>query len=196
LENAMPPSGAIAATARTVRIPREHYNPVTRGLHGLAAVVIICAWALGISLESFPSGPQRLSAVEVHTVLGLTVLTLAVLRILVRLVTRSPENLGPAWNDFIARLGHFALYAVTLAVPLAGLMARLARSGSVSLPGGYSIPAPPFPIVGSKDFWAQTHQTLAFALAVLVVGHLLASAWHQWVLRDDVWGRISRGPRR
>jgi cytochrome b561 len=187
----MPPYGAASAVSLPATLPTARYNVATQGLHWLAALVILAAWGLGLSLEEFPKGPARLAAVEVHTLLGLTVLTLAVLRILSRLVSSAPESLGPAWVDRLARLGHVALYAVTVALPVSGLLLRWSARGSASLPGGWTVPAP-FPIPG-KDFWAETHEALAFTLAALVVGHVVAALWHQFVRRDDVLGRIVPG---
>ena len=170
---------------------RERYGTVTQGLHWLAALLILAAWGLGFMLEDFPKGPARLTAIQVHSMLGLLVLTFAVLRILSRLATSAPEPLGPAWVERFARLGHGALYALTLALPATGLLLRWAHSGEATLLGGWTIPAP-FTIPG-EEFWAGTHELIAYALAALVLGHVVAALWHQYVLRDDVFARIVPG---
>lgn len=166
----------------------QGYGTTTRALHWAAALLIFGAWGLGISLEQFPRGPERAAAIGVHSSLGLLVLTLSVLRILWRSVTRAPAPEGPGWMVAAARLGHLAFYVLTVALPVSGLLARWARSGSASLVGGWSIPTP-FPLPASK-LWAQAHDTIAFTLAALVVAHVAAALFHHLVLRDGVLRRM------
>src|SRR4051794_1600426 len=171
-----------------VTTPTDRYGVPTQALHWLGALAILAAWSLGIMLESFPRGPVRAEAMGVHTLLGTAVLTLAALRVFSRLAGPTPAATGPAWRERAARLAHAGLYALTVALPLTGLLARWARSGSAAMPFGWSIPAP-FPIPATK-FWGETHETLAFALAALVVAHVAAALWHRLVLRDGVMQRM------
>ena len=173
----------------TLPAPVAAYGTITRFLHLVGALVIIATWCLGISLESFPSGPTRLSAVGVHTMLGLTVFSLSVLRILWRLATRAPDPAGPAWMRPLAKLVHVATYLVTVALPVSGLLARWAHSGAASMPFGWSIPAP-FTLPKS-EVWGEVHEALALTLAALVVLHIVAALVHQFVLRDGSMRRMT-----
>lgn len=169
----------------------QGYGGTVRALHWIGALLVIAAWCVGISLDSFPRGPERTAVMGVHSTLGLVVFSLAVLRILWRLATPAPVLQGPVWLAAVARAGHTALYVLTLALPVAGLLARWAKSGSASLIGGFSIPAP-FALPDTKLF-AEIHVTIADALAALVAVHVLAALFHHFVLRDATLRRMAPG---
>ena len=169
----------------------QGYSGTVRALHWIGALVVIATWGVGISLDSFPRGPERSAVMGVHSTLGLLVFSLAVLRILWRSVTPAPAFEGPAWLAAVARAGHAALYALTVALPVTGLLARWAKSGSASLVGGFSLPAP-FPLPETKMF-GEIHETIAFALAAMVGAHLVAALFHHLVLRDGTLRRMAPG---
>ena len=164
------------------------YDGATVALHWIGAAVVVAAWALGMSMDVFPRGEARGAAMGVHSSLGLLVLTLSALRLLWAGFAPRPAAEGPAWLVPLARLAHAALYAITIAMPVTGLLARWARSGTATLVGGVTLPAP-FPLPATK-LWAEAHATLATALAVLVVAHVVAALVHHLVLRDGVLRRM------
>jgi cytochrome b561 len=161
-----------------------------RILHWGVAVLVIGAFLLGISMDGLPRGAARDLGKEVHSSLGILVLGLAVLRVLWRAVHPPPAPLSgaAAWQHRLAHLAHLGLIAVTLAVPMAGLLDRWARGRPVQVFGGIPLPAP-FPVPGGR-VWGEVHETLAWTLAALVAAHLLAVAWHALVLRDGTLRRM------
>jgi cytochrome b561 len=168
--------------------PGQGYSGAVQALHWIGAFVIIATWGLGMSMDLFPRGPARGSAMGVHSTLGLLVFSLAVLRILWRAATRDPAPDGPAWMVPLAHAGHVTLYALTVALPVIGLLGRWSRSGTTTLIGGLAIPTP-FALP-KTDFWALAHTTLAYALAALVVVHVAAALIHHLVLRDGILRRM------
>jgi cytochrome b561 len=168
--------------------PVPSYSGTVRALHWIGAVVVIATWGLGISMDLFPRGPARGSAMGVHSTLGLLVLSLSVLRILWRGATRDPAPEGPAWMVPLAHAGHVPLYALTVAMPLIGLLARWSRSGTATLIGGLALPSP-FPLP-KTELWHNAHIWLAYTLAALVVVHVTAALIHHLVLRDGILRRM------
>ena len=168
--------------------PSQAYNPATRVLHWAGAVVVIIAWVLGISLDLFPRGPDRMLAMGVHTLLGLVVMGLAIPAILLRMATAGPAEEGPRWLVPFAKLMHATLYVLVVLAVVTGLLARWAHSGDASLVFGWTIPAP-FPLAPTK-LWGQLHEMLSYALAALVVAHVVAVAVHHLVLHDGILCRM------
>lgn len=123
-----------------------------------------------------------------HSSFGVLVLSLSVLRILWRSARPQPVAEGPALLATLAQAGHVTLYALTVALPVTGLLARWARSGHAALIGGFNLPAP-FPLPPTK-LWAGMHTTIAYALAALVAAHVVAALFHHLVLRDGVLRRM------
>jgi cytochrome b561 len=84
---------------------------------------------------------------------------------------------------------HLALYAVMLAVPLAGLADRWARGRGVSTFFGMVTLEPPFAIPGGRA-WGEVHEIAANLLLVLIALHVAAALWHHVVLKDGLIGRM------
>lgn len=168
--------------------PASGYSGTVQALHWIGAFVIIATWGLGISMDLFPRGTARGAALGVHSTLGLLVFSLAVLRILWRAATIDPPPEGPAWMVPLAHAGHVTMYALTVALPVSGLLARWAHSGTAMLIGGFALPSP-FALPKS-ELWGDTHSTIAFALAALVGAHVVAALLHHFVLRDGILRRM------
>ncbi len=168
--------------------PVRDYSGTVRLLHWIGAAVVIAAWGLGFTMGLFPRGPARASAMGVHSTLGLLVLSLSVLRILWRGATRDPAPEGPVWMVPLAHVGHVTLYALTVALPVVGLLTRWAHSGTATLIGGFALPAP-FALPDTR-LWGEAHVTLAYALAALVGVHVAAALTHHLVLSDGILRRM------
>lgn len=164
------------------------YSGTVQALHWIGAFVIIAAWGLGISMDLFPRGAVRSAALGVHSTLGLVVFSLAVLRILWRAATSDPPPEGPEWMVPLAHAGHVALYALTVAIPVLGLLTRWSHSGTATLIGGLAIPSP-FALPDTH-LWANLHSWLAYALAALVGAHVAAALIHHLVFRDNILRRM------
>lgn len=107
---------------------------------------------------------------EFHTFGGLAIFGLVVLRILMRLVVgapSAPRNVH-RFIQLLAVANHLALYAVLLALPATGLLARYI------------------------DFQAfgPVHVALTRLLLALIVTHVAAALWHLLLRRDSVMSRM------
>lgn len=95
---------------------------VAIALHWSVAAAIACAFPLGLYVAELPASPRKSALLVYHQWLGVTVLTLACVRLAWRLTHRPPELPAflPAWQRGAARAVHRALYALARAVPLSG----------------------------------------------------------------------------
>jgi cytochrome b561 len=110
---------------------------------------------------------------ELHTFGGLAIFGLVVLRILMRLVfgaPSAPRNVH-RFIQMLAVANHLALYAVLLALPAIGLLARYI----------------------DFDIFGPVHVALTRLLLVLVAAHIAAALWHMLIRRDAVVSRMLPG---
>ncbi len=178
----------------TAAAPLERYSPVARWLHWLVAITIVLAFGLALTLEPMHFSPAKLRLINYHKWLGITVLLLAVLRVLWRLLRRPPPLLpAPRWQQFGAHALHGLLYALIFAVPLAGYCFSLADGYPVVYLGIVPLPVFIAHDEALADRLFAVHQALAWALCALVVVHLLAALWHHIVRRDDTLRRMLPG---
>jgi cytochrome b561 len=169
----------------------SRYTLTAIGLHWLMALMIVGAFCVGLYMADLPFSPRRLQLYNWHKWAGVTILALAALRLLWRLFNRPPaEPPMSAWQRLAAQGTHLLLYVLFFAVPLVGW----AYSSSAGFPivAFGVLPLPDFVPV-DKDLAAAIkpwHGYLAYAMAVLVVLHVLAAFKHQWVDRDGLIGRM------
>lgn len=170
----------------------DRYTTTAVSLHWLMALLIFGALALGLTMVELPLSPLKLKLFSYHKWLGVTIFLFAVLRLLWRATHPAPGLPGgmPKWQRAAARLTHGGLYAVFFAMPLSGWLMSSAEGFPVVYLGLL-----PLPNLVAKDKalageLAEVHETLAYALVVLLLLHVVAALKHHFVDRDDVLRRM------
>jgi cytochrome b561 len=177
------------------------YGTIAQCLHWAAVALVLVAWTLGVLGDEFPEGASRASALFVHTSAGLLIIALTVLRLVWRLLDPSPpaertefgEWLFADWIGLGAKLAHFALYVLLVAVPVAGIILQFARGDSLSIFGIVDIASP---WVRDKTFAhgvKEVHELLAHGLLAVAGLHAAAALVHHWIFRDRTLVRMLPG---
>lgn len=168
------------------------YSNTAIVLHWVLAAALAGCFLLGLYMTGLSISPQRMRLYSWHKWLGSVILGLTLLRVLWRLTHRPPPHDGmPAWQRRMASAGHGLLYLLSLAVPLAGWTYSSAAGFPVVVFG--MVPLPDL-VSADKALAAAIkpwHQTLAWAMAVLVLGHIGAVVKHQFIDRDGLLARMS-----
>lgn len=170
----------------------SHYTRTAVGLHWAVAGLILTALFMGWTMTDMEVSPQRLKVYNWHKWVGVTVLVLAVLRLVWRLTHRPPPlpDAVPAWQRVAAHAGHGLLYLLMLVMPVTGWI----YSNYSGYPVVY-LGRIPLPNLVERDrelaaVWVQIHATLGIILAVVVAGHVLAALYHQFIARDGTLTRM------
>ena len=173
----------------------RHFTVTQRVLHWSMAAAILAMLFIGIGMVSTVR-PDYLTLVSIHRPLGITILVLALLRLVVRLSVGSPGLPAdlPEPMKLAARLSHVALYALMIAMPLLGWAMLSAAAYPALMVGGWSLPA----IVPQSDslhtiLW-NAHRALGLAFFALILLHLSAGLFHALVRRDGVFQAMAGGP--
>jgi superoxide oxidase len=165
----------------------SRYSKTMMALHWLMAVLILAAWFTSEGGRHVRENPPVL-----HFWLGLSVLVLVVPRLASRLLGGIPAAEAPQRPllDLAARLGHWALYALMIALPITGWYA----SGRLGVPVtffGLPLPALAESVQGAPGWIAEIHETGGTLLLWLAGIHAVLAFWHQFVLRDGTLERMS-----
>lgn len=168
-----------------------HYSRTAVALHWSIAVLIFAALALGWTMTSMAISPLRLKAYNYHKWIGVTILGLAVLRSAWRLTHRAPPLLPmPRWQQVAAHGGHWLLYLLMLVIPVTGWIYSNAAGYPIVYLGKFPLPT----LVGRNHElaarWVTVHHVLAFVLAAVIAGHVLAALHHQFIVRDGTLRRM------
>lgn len=166
------------------------YDAVSRRLHWSMAVLILAAFALGLTVDVFPKSWEH-AVVETHKAIGIATLLLLLVRFGWRLTHRAPAPLeSSAVLALAARAGHAALYVVMLLVPVIGLVYAIRRGQGFDF-GLFALPpfqaAEPRAVTRPIREW---HEWAAYALIALACLHALAALWHHFIRKDDTLRRM------
>lgn len=163
--------------------------------HWAAAVLIAMLAASGWTMTRLPQGGEAQFAVyQAHKAAGIAMLLLSLARIVWRPFAPPLTPLGPLPGQRrVARTVHATLFALTLAVPLAGwcLVSASRLDIPMDLVAGLVWPKiPPLEDLAptTKAAWepilVRAHAALATALVALAALHGAAAIYHH-VMRDD-----------
>ncbi|MET0081132.1 MAG: cytochrome b/b6 domain-containing protein, partial [Candidatus Thiodiazotropha lotti] len=169
----------------------KRYHSLLITLHWLLAVLILMGLIMGSNvLSPTPNDvPEKLLYLRVHMSMGMLILVLMMVRLVVRVFSKKPAA-ADIGHSFLNKLGvttHYLLYLITLLLAVSGL----ATASLAGLPdivfGGSSAPVP----ASFDEFPPRiAHGILASVLLFLVVGHVMASLYHQFVRRDGLFSRM------
>jgi cytochrome b561 len=190
----------------TSKNTRTRYGNVAMTFHWLIAALIATNLGLGFYFANVMNShdPAFFGIVRLHKSIGLTVLTLSVLRLGWRLINPIP----PLPSDFglgmrvLARGTHYLFYVLIIAVPMAGwsLVSASPRGTPTLYFGLFQWPHIPFladlPRAMKRPYaqaLGEIHALLAYSAALLLVLHASAALWHHFSRRDDVLKRMVPG---
>ncbi|MGH1370096.1 MAG: cytochrome b [Maritimibacter sp.] len=148
------------------------FGLLSRAIHWVMAVGIIALLALGTYIDNMTPGLSNLWLFGLHKSLGLSMLLLAVFRIIWHRVSPPPAPLpAPRWQEVAAKTAHHLLYALLLLVPLSGWIGAAATGIDVSL-WGVTLP----PIAPVSEAWDKTafvaHGILTKLLFIVLLVHI------------------------
>ena len=171
------------------------YTATARWLHWIVAGLIVVQYTLAELAESAAehnAAMAQLALLAQHKSFGITILVLAVIRLVWRWLHRAPTLPAglPGWQINAAKLGHWGLYLLLLLVPMTGWLMSSASAYSVSWFNLLPLPDLVGPDEQLTEQLKTIHELLAQILFVIGVIHIAAALKHHLVDRDDVLQRM------
>ncbi len=184
------------------------YTNVAIALHWLIALAILAMLGIGlvmvqlIHVKAYQATGFRLF--QLHKSIGITILILALLRLVWRLTHRPPPlpDDMPAWEHRAADATHVLLYAFMIGMPLLGWAYVSASPFTVPTVLYGLVPWPHVPFLADLSGASKTavapvlrllHDYGAYALMVFLALHAGAALRHYFVLHDSVLQRMIPG---
>jgi len=175
-----------------LRNTKYSYGSVAKTFHWLIFLLIAGMLAAGFIMTGMAMSPDKFKIYGLHKSFGITVLSLAALRLLWKAMNAAPElplSL-PAWEKFAAHAGHAALYALMFAMPLSGWAMSSASGLPVSVFGWFTLPDLVAPDNQLKHIFREVHGWLAWALIGMVSLHVFAALLHHFYYKNNVLRRM------
>jgi len=171
----------------------ERWGAVAKFFHWTIVVLIVVQYVLAMTAQDLPLGRQRFEITALHKSMGLTIFSLAVLRLLWRFMNRVPPlpDTLKAYERVLAHATHFALYALILAMPITGWMYSTASNFPVNWFGLIRLPT----LVEADRELAHTlhevHETLFKVLVAVALLHIAGALKHHFWYKDTVLKRMT-----
>ncbi|WP_158807788.1 cytochrome b [Beijerinckia sp. L45] len=182
---------------------RRRYGLGARWFHWVTALLVFTVIPLGWIFGAFktkPGAPDTFVApfpgtpadhASAHMTVGLVLFPIIALRVLYRFrhsPPRLPGTMG-AFEKGLAHLMHWLLYAVLIAMPVSGYIMSSGDKAPIRFLGLIDFPKVPT-TPGQGMTAAIVHVYAQFAVYTLVILNLAGTAWHLFVRRDNILGRM------
>lgn len=170
-----------------------HYTGVAKFLHWAIALIIIMMLVFGQGFDDPKTDAEMTFSLAGHSSLGLTVISLLILRILWRIghpAPDLPESVGSGQRT-ASKLSHLLLYALMIYVPATGLYTIAAHEFAAVPYGAFDLRSA-LNFLGTDDFDGRRalHEFGTWLLMALLAVHISAALFHQFVQKDGVLRRM------
>jgi cytochrome b561 len=186
----------------------DSYGTIAKWMHWLTALLFLASYVSVYYRHWFTEDktPENWTALQLHLSIGVTIGVLVMLRIVWKIMNRSPDpEPGTRLEQLAARMGHYALYAMMIVMPLTGYLGTGVNTEYFllfNIPKFESTPlfeAVVFDIMGMtfEEFEKPTdflHKDIggAWLVWLLILGHILAALYHHFVKKDRTLQRMTR----
>jgi len=175
-----------------LRTSPEQWGSVAKFLHWSIALLVFVMLIVGLNMDDLPNGPDKIKVYALHKSVGVSILALALLRLLWRVFDPRPAD-PPGMGTparIASRLVHFLLYAMLFVMPLSGWLYNSASNFPLKWFGLVTLPALSGPDKELKHLGHEFHETGYVILLVLISIHAAAALKHHFIDRDSVLRRM------
>ena len=170
----------------------DGYPSTSKLLHWLVAACVLTTAPVAIMMGRVEKGPTQDFLFNFHKSLGVLILILMLLRLINRLAVGAPipdPNIEP-WQKTVSSAVHGLLYLLLLAMPVVGYVANSAYGATTPFFGLFTLPK----IVADNEALATQlftlHRWTGFVVIALVLMHVGAALYHQFIRGDEVLKRM------
>ena len=167
------------------------YGIISKALHWLIFLLLAAQYAVGSIMPHIGRKTLNEGWVNWHFSLGAAILFFIVVRLAWRLLNPVPPSAElTSGEKILSALVHWALYLLVLVMTLLGWAATNSRGWDVNLFGLVTLPK----ISPTGSHWGHEcgdiHNVLVYVLLGFIVLHVAGAAYHHFIKRDQVVGRM------
>jgi len=185
----------------------ENYGTIAKWLHWMTALLFLGAYVSVYYRHWFTEAktPENWTALQLHLSIGVTIGVVVALRLLWKMANRSPDpEPGSRLDHLAAKAGHLALYAVMVIMPVTGYLGTGVNTEYFFLFDITSFKETEYFIFNYSDTMTFKefekpidfiHKDImgAWVVWLLIVGHIAAALYHQFVKKDRTIEKMTRG---
>ena len=164
------------------------WSVMSRVFHWISALLLLITWAMILLYGNTDDS----SYVNLHKAFGVSLLFWMLARVIHRVSTKAPPAaVMPKWQLIISKLTHFALYALLIAMPIAGVLMSVYGGRAVDVFGLFQIPVFVDIDRSAARFYNDLHTDIIWPMIIVfTVAHIGAALFHQFVQKDKLINRM------
>jgi cytochrome b561 len=172
--------------------PDQRWGAVSQAFHWLIVLLLLAQGTVGLLMGDMARGPDKIAVFAFHKSVGITILALALARLLWRLYAGRPAPVPgtPLWQERMASLMHGLLYALLFAVPISGWVMNSATGFPLQWFGLSNLPSIAPHDRDLHEFTESLHEWLFWLLIALAAAHAAAAVYHHLFQRDATLARM------
>lgn len=176
----------------SLKNPNERWGAVSQGFHWLIVALLLLQACVGLLMGDMARGPDKIAVFALHKSVGITILALAIGRLLWRLYAGRPAPVPgtPRWQERMASAMHGALYLLLFAVPISGWAMNSAAGFPLQWFGLFNLPSIAAHDHDLHELLEDWHERLFWLLAALAAAHAAAAVYHHLFQRDATLARM------
>lgn len=171
----------------------DTYGLVSRAFHWAIALLILCLIPVGFWMEGLPYSPFKGSVYGLHKALGITVLVLALARVVWSVLLNpkpAPLQTHTPLERHLAHAIHILLYIGMIGMPISGWVMSAAGDHPVSFFGLFNLPAIVPKDENVFEIAKEVHELAGYALLAAVGLHFAGALKHHFIDRDATLRRM------
>ena len=190
-----------------IRNTADNYGSIAKWLHWITACLFLASYISVYYRQWFTEAktPENWIALQLHLSVGVTIAVLVLLRILWKMSNRNPDpEPGTRLEHIAARLGHLALYAVMIIMPITGYLGTGVNTEYFFLFDITSFKDSEYFVMNYSDTMTFkefekpfdfVHKDImgAWVVWMLVMGHSAAALYHQFIKKDRTLKKMTTG---
>lgn len=164
------------------------WSVTSRLFHWISAVLLLVTWVMILLYNNIDSNVY----IALHKAFGVSLLFWMLARVINRVFTKAPPPVAmPKWQQIISQLSHFALYAILIAMPLAGVLMSVYGGRPVDMFGLFEIPVFVTPDRGLARSFNDLHTDIIWPMIIaFTLLHIGAALYHQFIKKDRLMARM------
>jgi cytochrome b561 len=167
------------------------FDPLIRAAHWLTLFLIVAVFSTAALVHEVPDA-WKLTFIQLHRSLGITIWIVTVMRLVWRQFARFPDwpaNMSKAMRG-AARSVEYLLYSLLLLQPILGLLHTNAHGASVNYFFLFRLPQLMDRNHELADQLIQVHGIVANVLLAVIALHAAAALFHHFIRRDEILNRM------
>jgi len=171
-----------------IKSTSDRYSSVAITIHWLTAILIVVLLGTGFNAADSADAATKVQFLRVHIPVATVVFLLTVFRVFWWVARDKKPNSVPGlprWQEFLASNVHFLLYLIIFVMVGSGIgMMVLSGAGPAVFGGEGTLP-------DFRDYTPRApHGIGANLLVLLLIAHIAAALYHQFIRRDGLISRM------